>query len=69
MPFTQIHAFGLARLDDLQVRRVFILLGAFLGHALPAEALPLERSVSVGVGAERAGVDEEGRERERERLA
>lgn len=53
---TQIHALGLARLDDLQLSGIFILFGAFFRHALTGEALPLERTVRVGVWTERAGV-------------
>lgn len=64
---TQLHALGLARPHGLQVRRVLELLGALLRHALAAEALALERSVAVSVGAQRAAEREREREREEEK--
>ena len=55
---TQVHALGLARLDDLQLGGVLKLFGAFLRHALAPEALPLEGAVCVRVRAQRAGREE-----------
>lgn len=45
------------------MRGVFVLLGALLRHALPAEALPLEGDVGIGVGAQRAAVRVEERKK------
>lgn len=45
---TEVHALGLARLDDLQLRGVAKLFGALLRHALAAETFSLEGGVCVG---------------------
>lgn len=45
------------------MRGIFVLFGALLRHALPAEALPLERVVGIRVGAQRAAVRVEEREK------
>jgi hypothetical protein len=56
---TEVHALGLPGLDDVQLGCVSELLGAFLRHALPTEALPLEASI-LFPRAQRAGQTDVG---------
>lgn len=45
------------------MRGVFVLFGALLRHALPAEALPLEGGVGIRVRAQRAAIRVEERKK------